>query len=73
MKKDEVKVGGTYSAKVSGRLTVVRVDSISELPSGFYKRSGTLFNVTNTRTGRKTIFRSAAKFRGVAIPEGVAS
>lgn len=54
MKKNEIKVGGHYRAKVNGQLVTVRVDKIYE--GGFY-------DVTNLATGRKTTFRSAAKFR----------
>ena len=64
MKKAEIKVGGVYSAKVSGKLTTVRVDSISEV-SGYVSLKGSTlrYNVTNLTTGRKTTCRSAAKFR----------
>lgn len=64
MRQSEVKVGGIYIAKVSNRLVSVRLDRI-ETPSGT-RRSVTRFHVTNLRTGRKTVFRSAAKFRCVA-------
>ena len=53
MKKSEIKVGGLYLAKVAGSVTTVRVDATR----------GSGYNVTNLRTGRKTTFRSAAKFR----------
>lgn len=62
MKKSEIRVGGYYLAKVNGRVTTVRVDAIRE---GGFTRGGsqTAYDVTNLRTGRKTTFRSAAKFR----------
>lgn len=63
MKKAEIKLGGLYSAWVSGNYVTVRVDAIRERDD--YKgRSVTVYDVTNLRTGRKTTFRSAAKFRG---------
>ena len=60
--------------KVSGRIVTVRVDAISELPvlirNRFSGKSESVlrdfFNVTNLSTGRRTKFRSAAKFRGPA-------
>ena len=73
MKKAEIKVGGVYIAKVSGKLTTVRVDAIQTvtkqsrnyLGNATYKDS-TAYDVTNLRTGRTTTFRSAAKFRSEA-------
>lgn len=71
MLKDEIVVGGLYTAKISNKLTTVRVDNIRE--DGLRMRLGgrstgraTYYDVTNTRTGRKTTFRSAAKFRSRA-------
>lgn len=60
MKKNEIQVGGHYVAKVSNRLVTVRVDAIREGPVN------QRYDVTNLATGRKTTFRSAAKFRSVA-------
>lgn len=59
MKANEIKVGGVYVARVSGRLTEVRVDAIRE--NAFGQRL--VYDVTNLATGRRTTFRSAAKFR----------
>lgn len=64
MKKEQIVVGGHYTAKVSNVITTVRVDSINERANGG-GRMETHYNVTNLRTGRTTRFRSAAKFRGV--------
>ena len=61
MKAKDIVVGGKYVAKVSGRLTTVRVDDIR---LGY--RDNRVYHVTNLTTGRKTIFRSAAKFRHAA-------
>lgn len=62
MKASEVEVGGYYVAKVSNRETVVKVDAVRER-SNYNGRSQTVYDVTNTATGRTTTFRSAAKFR----------
>jgi len=75
MKKSEIKVGGEYLAKISGIIVTVRVDSIEEidgrvLESTYARRvikAQTKYQVTNLRTGRTTWFRSATKFRGIAL------
>lgn len=62
MKKNEIKVGGKYRAKVNGSVVTVRVDKIvdpSKLSSHPYMR----YEVTNLTTGRRTSFRSSTKFR----------
>ncbi len=69
MKKSEIRVGGHYTAKISNRIVTVRVDKISEVDgwrgavSGRRIKAETHYHVTNLSTGRKTTFRSAAKFR----------
>lgn len=71
MKKAQIKVGGIYVAKVSGKLTRVRVDAIRDVSrQRGYDYAGKLvyvdsqvYDVTNLATGRKTTFRSASKFR----------
>lgn len=76
MKKAEIKVGGVYCAKVSGKLTEVRVDAITE-HEGYQQRGyggrkvggGTRYAVTNLKTGRQTAFRSATKFRWQSVPD----
>lgn len=62
MKKSEVRVGGVYLAKVSGKLTKVRVDS-THYTNQRGDRGTLVYHVTNLTTNRKTQFRSAAKFR----------
>lgn len=68
MKKAEIRVGGTYAARVGGRHTTVRVDAIREIEcwvgmaSSGKRATQTRYDVTNLATGRKTTFRSAAKF-----------
>lgn len=72
MLKKDIKVRGHYVAKVGNNLTTVRVDAIREVDgfrgasSGRTYPSYTCYDVTNLKTGRKTTFRSAAKFRSVA-------
>lgn len=57
MKKSEVKVGGTYTAKVSDRLVPVRIDSA-------HSKQG--WNATNTKTGKRIHIKSAQRLRGPA-------
>ncbi len=69
MKKAEIQTGRHYTAKVSGNIVTVRVDAIRESPTTIttaFRRgyNPTYYDVTNLNTGRKTTFRSSAKFRG---------
>jgi len=57
MKKGEVKVGGTYVAKVSDRLTTVRI-------SGESRYGG--WDAVNTKTGKAVRIKSAQRLRGTA-------
>jgi len=57
MKKSDVKIGRVYVAKVSDRLTEVRIDSV---------HSKTGWNATNTRTGKRIRIKSARRLRGPA-------
>ena len=57
MKKADVKVGGRYRAKVSDRLTTVRIDAAS--PHGGW-------DATNEATGKKIRIKSAQRLRGPA-------
>ena len=71
MKKNEIRVDGVYVAKVSGKLTRVRVDAIRQVPKrhgNSYSSQSTYvvvneYDVTNLSSGRKLVFRSSAKFR----------
>jgi len=54
MKKDEVKVGGFYTAKVSGRMATVRIDA--ENPRGGW-------DATNLTTTKKVRIKSAQRLR----------
>ena len=55
MKKDDVKVGGTYTAKISDRLVSVRIDSA-------HSKLG--WNATNTATGKRIHIKSAQRLHG---------
>jgi hypothetical protein len=57
MKKDKVKVGGMYVAKVSDKLVTVRIDST-------HSKGG--WNATNTATGKRIRIKSAQRLRGAA-------
>lgn len=57
MKKDQVKVGGLYHAKVSDKLVTVRIDG-SNTHGGW--------NATNTATGKRIRIKSAQRLRGAA-------
>ncbi|MGB2985246.1 MAG: winged helix-turn-helix domain-containing protein [Phycisphaerae bacterium] len=57
MKKNEVKIGGMYVAKVSDRIVAVRIDSTNS-------KGG--WNATNTRTGKRIRIKSAQRLRGKA-------
>ena len=57
MKKNEVKVGKVYSAKVSGKIAAVRIDA--ENPRGGW-------NATNMMTKKPVRIKSAQRLRGLA-------
>ena len=66
MKLKDIKVGNRYVAKVSGKLTTVRVDAIKMVGSiRGTGRDAWAYEVTNLSTGRKITFRSARRFRGL--------
>lgn len=56
MKKNEVEIGGVYVAKISGRLTHVRITAVSQYGG---------WDAVNVNTNREVRIRSAAKLRGV--------
>lgn len=55
MKKDQVQIGGTYVAKVSGQLARVRIDAESRFGG---------WDATNVSTHRKVRIKSAQRLRG---------
>ena len=57
MKKAEVEIGGQYWAKVSGKLTVVRINCAC------YHKG---WNATNLKTRREVHIKSAQRLRGPA-------
>jgi len=57
MKKNEVKVGRVYTAKVSDKVVEVRID-------GTNRQGG--WNATNLATGKKIHIKSPQRLRGVA-------
>lgn len=78
MKQDEIRIGGRYLARISGKVVPVRVEAIRDTLTARRGPSYTgmprtrlrlVYDVTNLATGRKTTFRSAAKFRGPAPAE----
>ncbi len=62
MKKDEVKVGGTYTAKISDRLVPVRIDRA-------HSKQG--WNATNTATGKRIHIKSVQRLQSPAKPAAV--
>jgi len=54
MKKDEIKIGNAYQAKVSDRIVTVRIDSTNS-------HGG--WNATNTATGKRIRIKSAQRLR----------
>jgi len=60
MRKNEIKLGVTYIAKVSEKLVPVRIDR--ESPYGGW-------DATNTTTGRQVRIKTAARLRREANPK----
>jgi hypothetical protein len=60
MKKNEIKVGEVYSAKVSDRVVPVRIDSVNS-------HGG--WNATNTATGRRIHIKSPQRLRRAVTPK----
>ena len=58
MKKAEVEIGGQYRAKVSGKLTVVRIVAAAHNYKGW--------NAINVATGRPIRIKSAQRLRSPA-------
>ena len=64
MRKDQVTVGGVYVAKISDKLTRVRIDGVS--PHGGW-------DATNLGTNKKVRIKSPAKLRGPAAAKAQAA
>jgi len=56
MKKNDIKIGSTYTAKITNRVVPVRIDRTN--PHGGW-------DATNLATKKKVRIKSAAKLRGV--------
>ncbi len=56
MKKNEIKIGSTYTAKITNRIVPVRIDATN--PHGGW-------DATNLVTKKKVRIKSAAKLRGI--------
>ena len=65
MKQADVEVGGHYSARISGRLTIVRIKCVYETPRPTRKR----WLATNLMTNRDVTIKSAQKLRMAVTPE----
>lgn len=61
MKKDEVQIGGLYTAKVSDKVVTVRIDGVNS-------RGG--WNATNTATGKRVRIKSAQRLRAEVRENG---
>jgi hypothetical protein len=57
MKKDQIQIGGLYTAKVSDKVVTVRIDSVNS-------HGG--WNATNTATGKRIRVKSAQRLRAEA-------
>ena len=66
MKLKDVQVGGRYVAKVSGKLTTVRVTELVERYNYSSKRMLTVILAVNEATGRGITIRSAQRLRAPA-------
>jgi len=66
MKLSEVEIGKRYVVKVSGRLQVVRVTELKEVPPASWSlrpQRRTLIYAVNEATGRRLTIRSPLRLR----------
>ena len=63
MKLKDIQIGGRYVAKISGRLAVVRVTELKEVPAFASDRWKTLIYAVNEATGRRITIRSPQRLR----------
>ena len=73
MKMQDVEVGGRYTAKVSGRIQVVRVVETKEIPPASWSARQEwrkLIYAVNEGTGKKITIRSAQRLRS-RVDDGV--
>lgn len=64
MKRDDVKIGSNYKAKVSDKLTIVRIDA---------EHAGGGWEATNLATGKQVRIKSAQRLHGPASAPKAAS
>ena len=69
MKAKQIEVGGTYAAKVSGRIAPVKVLEVVERFDHKH-RSRTVYLCRNVRTGRAVTVRSPQRFRYACCANG---
>jgi len=62
MKLKDVEVGGRYTAKISGRLTTIRIEARREVSTS-HGLTRTVFDAVNEATGRRITIRSAQRLR----------
>ena len=61
MKMSDIQIGGRYVARVSGRLTTVRVTAIRDVTS--WNKIARVIDAVNEATGRGLTLRSAQRLR----------
>ncbi len=66
MKLHEIEIGGRYTAKISGKLTVVRILEERVRYDAFRRRERTTWLAVNEATGRKVEIPSAQRLRSRA-------
>jgi hypothetical protein len=64
MKKNEVKIGGTYTAKVTNKVVPVRIDAESRYGG---------WDATNMETGKKVRIKSPTRLRAAVGGDGAAT
>ena len=68
MKESEIKVGGRYTAKVSGKLTTVEV--LEKIDVWFFNKGFvTQYRCKNLSTGREIRIKSCQRFRSMVRPK----
>jgi hypothetical protein len=63
MKASDVEIGGRYTAKISGKVTVVRILEQRVRYDAFRGRERTTWVAVNEATGRRVDIRSAQRLR----------
>ena len=63
MKNSDVEIGGRYTAKISGKMTIVRILEQRVHHDAFRRRERTTWVAVNEATGRRVDIRSAQRLR----------